>query len=379
MADPSQTPQLIEMPPAFIVGDKSHDPSDNDHGGTDNSVRSRNIEFDRVEIVGTPPQVIEMPPLEITVPKPDSSSKESSASPDSRVTFSSPASESKLQQDSKPTEISTTPVDRIQVETPEKESPTTASDFSHRRQNWSDGPFDDHTGGGRLPSFVYPNKTESNSKSRLSKRKGKKKRLITLDDFVITGKQVDRAVKTESKTEQGSLTIEALKTIVSKLKTDSTFKKQIEGNPFENLLTIPHSGRFRNYALAWINTFTSIPDEWGNPKYPPRQYYDPTEEETKALVCDGIHETIAKILQSDPEINSQFHPEITSRTASRLFGNFIHTAIKIYFEGNEYVLDYWMRLEYDNPMIYRYDDWYSGNDSKGIEFNSIIDNTRNNN
>lgn len=167
--------QHIEMPPAFIVGDKPIDPSNNSHSAVDNSVRSRNIEFEPVEIVGTPPQVIEMPPLEITVPKPDSSSKESSASPDSRATFMSPGSESKLQQDSKPTEISTTPIDRIKVETPHKESPTTTSDFSHRRQNWSDGPFDDHTEGGRLPSFVYPNRPESNTKPRLSKRKGKKK------------------------------------------------------------------------------------------------------------------------------------------------------------------------------------------------------------
>lgn len=187
MADQSQTPQFIEMPPAFVAGDKPHEPADIGHNKNDNGVRSRNIEFDPVEVVGTPPQVIEIPPLEIVVPKPDSSAKEFSASSDSRVVLNSPSHESKSQQDLKSTESRPSPTDRINVETPQKELPTTDSDLSQRRQSWSDEPFDDHNEGGRLPSFVYPNNPEKKDGPKRKKRKKKKSVFkIILPPFVTS-------------------------------------------------------------------------------------------------------------------------------------------------------------------------------------------------
>lgn len=350
---PSQDSQHIEMPPAFIVGDKLHERADT--GST--SSLSRNIEFDPVAIVGTRPQVIEMTPLEIVVPKPDSSVKESGAAQAPRATLSAPSSEPK-QQSVQNLEVSPTPDDKAIAEKARKETPVSDSDFLKRRQNWADGPFSDYTAFGVWPSIVYPNKPESDVKpSPTSPRRKPKPKQRKKDEVKPIPISVPTATQTEPKKEESpkELTSELARQIVGKVLSDPEFNIRMN--------------RARREKSDFIPEY--LQGTWRNLKYyldDMREQLDPNLE-TNAHTddCNGLS------IVAYGELKKMNLLGVTFDTAERKgFLGADHTAIKVTVGFRAYVIDWHQKLEAENPVIHNYDNWISGKDSLGVTYKEFI-------
>ena len=159
---------------------------------------------------------------------------------------------------------------------------------------------------------------------------------------------------------------EIVQKVINRTLDNPDFEEQLKGNLFESGLThLPlgrKTGGFRNFLFALINTYTGL--------------YDPTDDENgpDKLVCTGIHETIYWFLLMDEELSGELRPELAYReTSGGPFGDFPHHALQIEVDGQLYAIDWWMKLEYDNPVIFKLEDWQAGRDDMGIEFKDLKD------
>jgi hypothetical protein len=380
MADQSQSAQQIEMPPAYIVGDKPHEPVTTEN----NNTPSRNIEFDSVTIIGNQPQVNEMPPLEITVPKPDQHSKESAASPESRSALSAPSSETKSQQTKPQLEVQPTQIDKATTEVPNKEGSLDKSELTDRRRSRSDGPFDDHTEAGKLPSFVYPNKPEDVKKPVAKKKKGKDKKKTTKVDFDDATIMVTRSEpKTEEKPDK--LTRELAKQIIDAVASDSSFENDnIKGNYYERIFTWfggRFSGSIREFSFTFINAIHDVDDKLrkifpADPisAYTLFGYYDPTDPEVEKIVCTGIANGAIEAIKKHPEVMKRLTKLDTTQERYPYTG-VAHTAVLVVIGEKEFVFDWYQSLEADNPRVHTYENWLKGDDDKGVYYTDIKNNT----
>lgn len=144
------SPQHIQMAPESIIVQRPHGHSygheNSSAGGSLNhgdSVTSRSIEFD---------------PVTIVVPKPTPAVEPNSASPNARAMLSSPVTTPNAELIPPSGDIAPTPQDRANTSSPGTEARHPYFDYPSIARAWADGPFDDHTAGGDVPSFVYPNK-----------------------------------------------------------------------------------------------------------------------------------------------------------------------------------------------------------------------------
>ena len=172
---------------------------------------SARIDFDPVHVVGHPltthaapridqataspvdnsrferSSVIEFAPARIVVPRPTAGAKEQEASPAARAIFLNPPREGVAGSSVASGNAPPTPWDRSKSLAPPSATDMPRANYLPGRRNPADDPFDDHTEGGRLPSFVYredaPKKERHGKKG--GKHKGRKANLTTGEMTVV--------------------------------------------------------------------------------------------------------------------------------------------------------------------------------------------------
>jgi hypothetical protein len=165
----------IEFGPAFLVVDlhavpspdvPSHDSgAAGASGGEAGNGLSHNIAFDPAHIVASRPTSIVFDPVDVVVSL-DRRPKDAAPAAEARAALSAPSNETGTTSQPQNQGVGPTPENRVQ-----QTRPADASVIERRSR--SDGPFDDHTEAGRLPTF--PNWPKSGSSDKKNP-KGKKKK-----------------------------------------------------------------------------------------------------------------------------------------------------------------------------------------------------------
>ena len=279
-----QQPQVIEMPPALINIPKPQiqDPADT------YSPRPYTSPFS--ETNPQQPDNNSRPPEIIIPDKKSENNDKGKITPEARAKLISPGNEQNLKPASNAANT-ISPQDRTITEKPHQEIPGPDIRFETRRRSPVDGPFDDHTNGGRLPSYVYPSKPEPVAPK--PKRKAKKAKKVTKQEIIEPHiPLVTPATQTEPKKEkpvgpgrgfregeQGYLTKEGIFTEeqleeIEKRKTAEVTKELLSGHPSvaELLakLLIQKGGGTEEQQQAVVQQIQSLPGAPGKGTKPSR-------------------------------------------------------------------------------------------------------------
>jgi hypothetical protein len=167
-----------------------------------------------------------------------------------------------------------------------------------------------------------------------------------------------------------ALSVAAVTELVHAVMNDGECQQIIRPLPPIVQALIPHGvhinpGAIRNTVNVDLDNggrLNVIGHDWGGTmdKYSPR---------TKSEMCFGIEAQTTRVIV---QCLLREHSLSSVSMAYPAEADYAHRATCIQTRDRcEYVLDWWMTLEIDNPMVWELRDWKCGNGSAGVEFKSF--------